>query len=90
MKITDLKDDSWFMIAMELKNGGNPNPDLIIAALMRGEDKVPEIAQTYIARLLKGEIDRRGRPRKNAQYETLNDLLLVVATDGRAGFAIES
>lgn len=57
----NLADDSWYQIAALIGRGGNPTKENIEAALRRGE-RVPVQAQTYIADLLTGKIDRRGRP----------------------------
>jgi hypothetical protein len=60
----NLADDSWYQIRALIGRGRNPTKENIAAALRRGEP-VPALVQTYIADLLTGQIDLRGRPQIN-------------------------
>ena len=62
VKLTDLRLDSWASIVQEISKGGDPSKKHLIAALRRQEPSIPGEAQVYLARLINGEVDRRGRP----------------------------
>jgi hypothetical protein len=62
IKISDLGDDGWLGILAKIRRGEHPKLDDLLAALRRQEPGIPGEAQLYLARLLSGDIDRRGRP----------------------------
>ena len=56
--------DAWRPIMDAIDRGQHPKPDEISAALCCPEPTIHADIRNYIARLLRGEIDRRGRPKK--------------------------
>jgi hypothetical protein len=55
--------DSWFNILCALERGDHPRTADLASALRRGEPVPPKV-QEYIARLLDGELNKRGTPNK--------------------------
>src|SRR5438067_10259926 len=63
IRLADLRDPtSWFYIASGLRHGEYPEPKDLAAALRRLDKQVPAEVRTYLADLIEGRIDRRGRP----------------------------
>ena len=56
----------WYLIERELAEGRYPDDDDLAAALLRPEP-IPESVRLYLARLLRGELDRRGRPKASEE-----------------------
>ena len=61
-KLNDVREDSWSVICSQIRKREHPSKHHLAAALRRGEAVPPE-AQAYLADLLEGRLDRRGRPR---------------------------
>lgn len=84
MKISDMRLDSWMQIGLAISRGEHPEPRHIAAALRRAE-AIPLECQLYIAGLVDGSLDKRGRPKKWSRRNRL--LMLVVEIDNvRADF----
>ncbi len=72
----------WFGIAYEIGRGRHPNRGDVIAALRLGDQRpLPADVQLHIARMLAGEIDRRGAPKHNYQRKQLTAYYLVRRVD---------
>jgi hypothetical protein len=54
------------LIERDLAEGRYPDNDDLAAALLRPEP-VPESVRLYLARLLRGKLDRRGRPKASEE-----------------------
>jgi hypothetical protein len=81
VKIEDLKDHSWHVIVARIESGQHPPGHHLTTALRRGEP-VPPQAQSYIADLLDGRLDRRGRPKKTKRkWSDIDLLFLLMETD---------
>ncbi|TMJ61628.1 MAG: hypothetical protein E6G81_04175 [Alphaproteobacteria bacterium] len=63
-KLSDLRSDSWFSIALQIRKGENPEKADLVAALRRQESDIPAEVQIYLADLLSGRIVRRRGPRR--------------------------
>jgi hypothetical protein len=53
----------WYLVERTIAQGGHPSKAEIMEALRR-QEPVPSNVQLYLAQLLAGEFDRRGRPKK--------------------------
>jgi hypothetical protein len=75
-------ENSWYRIVALIKAGGYPKMEHLIAALKRGEE-APVEAQTYLAHLLAGRIDKRGKARKQrtGAEQQLRDAALLARVE---------
>jgi hypothetical protein len=81
MKLKDIRPDSWRMITLAIKNNQHPKEMDLVAALRRQESTIPGEAQIYLARLINGEIDKRGRPKLSKLAHISYRLVLVDRVD---------
>jgi hypothetical protein len=75
--LKDLREDSWLVISARIGSGEHPLKDHLAAALRRGEAVPPQV-QAYLADLLEGRLDRRGRPRKSKKKWSGASLLWLI------------
>jgi hypothetical protein len=61
MKLSDVRRDSWFQISAAIKRGERPDAENLARAL-RGAEAIPPSVRSYIAGLVDGSTERRGRP----------------------------
>jgi hypothetical protein len=72
----------WSGIEWEIRRGRHPNRDDVIAALRLGDPRpLPADVQLYVARLLAGEIDQRGRQKHSSSRRQLVAHYLVRRVD---------
>jgi hypothetical protein len=62
IKLGDLRSDAWLGISRAIGRGDHPELEHLVTALRRQEPHIPAEVQLYLAKLLSGEFDRRGRP----------------------------
>lgn len=77
VRLKDLRLDSWPTIASDLKKGLYPADKYLLVALRRHETSIPAEVQAYIADLIEGKIDRRGRPQQKPLQIWLDARFLV-------------
>ena len=75
--LKDVRVDSWSVLASKIRKREHPSKHHLAAALRRGEAVPPE-AQVYLADLLEGCLDRRGRPRESKKKWSGASLLWLI------------
>jgi hypothetical protein len=75
--IRALSPGTWFYISRTIRSGGRPTDGELIEALRAHDDAIPPEVRDYLANLLEGKVDRRGRP-KVGKYVALNEANFLI------------
>jgi hypothetical protein len=62
IKLSDLRNDSWSVIASVIRKGLRPEEADLRSALLRGESYIPPVVQEYLAGLNLKPLVKNGKP----------------------------